>query len=50
MCTKPKPAQERLAILLAANPEQEQRRAQLKKEMDTITEAQERLESLTADE
>ena len=40
-------ASERLAILLAANPEQEHRRAQLKAEMETIKKAQEHLEELT---
>ncbi len=42
-------AGERLAKLLAANPAQEQRRAQLKKEKDTIAKAQARLEGLTDD-
>ena len=39
-------ADERLRELLAANPEQEQRRTQLHKEMETILKAQGRLESL----
>ncbi len=42
-------ATERLVILLAANPEQEHRRAQLKREMETIKKAQEHLEGLTED-
>ena len=43
-------ADERLAILLAANPHDELRRAQLKREMETITKAQEHLEGLSGDE
>ena len=43
-------ADERLAILLAANPHDELRRAQLKREMETITRAQEHLEGLSGDE
>ncbi|KAL6714488.1 hypothetical protein ACLMJK_007912 [Lecanora helva] len=42
--------EERLRVLLAANPVQEQRRSQLRKEMDTIAKAQERLEDLSDDE
>jgi hypothetical protein len=42
--------EERLAQLLAANPEQERRRSQLKKYLDTITQAQDRLDDLTGDE
>lgn len=40
-------AEERLAKLLAANTEQEKRRAQLKREMDKIKKAQEHLEGLS---
>lgn len=43
-------AEERLADLLAADPTQEQRRTQLKKDLDTITKAQERLDDLMIDE
>ena len=39
-------AEQRLALLLAANPQQETRRAQLLKEKETIAKAQERLEGL----
>lgn len=39
-------ADQRLAILLAANPQDELRRAQLKREMETICKAQEHLEGL----
>jgi len=42
--------EERLAQLLAANPEQERRRSQLKKDLDTITKAQDRLDDLAGDE
>ena len=43
-------ADQRLAILLAANPQDELRRAQLKREMETIRKAQEHLEGLSGDE
>ena len=43
-------ADQRLAILLAANPHDEHRRAQLKREMETISKAQEHLEGLSGDE
>lgn len=43
-------ADERLAILLAANPQDELRRAQLKRELETISKAQKHLEGLSADE
>ena len=43
-------ADERLAVLLAANPQDELRRAQLKREMETISKAQEHLEGLSGDE
>ena len=46
MQADPYPADERLAILLAANPQDELRRAQLKREMETICKAQEHLEGL----
>ena len=44
------PADQRLAILLAANPQDELRRAQLKRETETICKAQEHLEGLSGDE
>ena len=50
MQTDPYPADERLAILLAANPRDEFRRAQFKREMETISKAQEHLEGLSGDE
>ena len=43
-------ADERLAILVAANPQDELRRLQLKTEMETILKAQEHLEGLPEDE
>ena len=43
-------ADERFAILLAANPQDEFRRAQLKRELETISKAQEHLEGLSGDE
>ncbi|KAF6240067.1 hypothetical protein HO173_001677 [Letharia columbiana] len=43
-------AYERFAILMAANPRDEERRAQLKKERDTIQKARERLDGLSQDE
>ncbi len=43
-------ADQRLAILLAANPGDEFRRAQLTSEMETISKAQEHLEGLSGDE
>lgn len=43
-------ADERLAILVAANPQDELRRVQLKTEMETILKAQEHLEGLPGDE
>lgn len=42
-----KAVEERLALLLAADPRQEQRRKQLIKDLDTINQAQERLNELT---
>ena len=50
MQADPYPADQRLAILLAANPQDEFRRAQLKREMETISKAQEHLEGLSGDE
>ena len=43
-------ADQRLAILLAANPQDELRRAQLQREMETMSKAQEHLEGLSGDE
>ena len=42
-------ADQRLTILLAANPQDEHRRAQLKREMETISKAQEHLEGLSVE-
>lgn len=42
-------AYERFEILMAANPSDEERRAQLKKEQSTIQKARERLEGLSLD-
>lgn len=50
MQADPYTADERLAVLLAANPQDELRRAQLKREMETISKAQEHLEGLSGDE
>lgn len=50
MQADPYTANQRLTILLAANPHDEHRRAQLRKEMETISKAQKHLEGLTGDE
>lgn len=48
-CTDTFPAYERFVILMAANPRDEERRAQLQKEKDKIQKAKERLEGLSID-
>ena len=49
-CTDSFLAYERFAILMAANPRDEERRAQLNKEKETIQKAQERIEGLSLDD